>query len=155
MKLTFLDETRRVKKIRVKCHSDNSHSQDCQFEGMTFRILRMSDISISGFHYFEVSTFEWIDVKPKERLGNTACKSYTRCRSNAMSNKLENYQFSVSFDSTIRTSRALETYSTIPLLGNESPTSRVFVNLSYKISQLITIYVPFIICKNNFKKNRN
>ena len=31
---------------------------------MTFRILRMSDISISGFHYFGVSTFGWIDVKP-------------------------------------------------------------------------------------------
>ena len=70
MKLTLSDErhvgslTSRVKKIRVKCHSDNNHSQDCQFEGMTFRILCMSDISISGFHYFEVSTFGWIDVKP-------------------------------------------------------------------------------------------
>ena len=70
MKLTLSDErhvgglTSRVKKIRVKYHSDNSHSQDCQFEGMTFRILCMSDISISGFHSFEVSTFGWIDVKP-------------------------------------------------------------------------------------------
>ena len=70
VKLTVSDErhvgslTSRVKKIRLKCDSDNSHSQDCQFEGMTFRILRMSDISISGFHYFEVSTFGWIDVKP-------------------------------------------------------------------------------------------
>ena len=70
MKLTLSDErhigslTSRVEKIRVKCHSDNSHSQDCQCEGMTFRILRMSDISISGFHYFGVSTFGWIDVKP-------------------------------------------------------------------------------------------
>ena len=31
--------------------------------------------------------------KWKERLGNTACKSYTRCRSNAMSNELENTNF--------------------------------------------------------------
>ena len=75
VKLTLSDErhvrslTSRVKKIRVKCHSDNSHLQDYQFEGMTFRILRMSDISISGFHYFEVSTFGWIDVKPM-RLNN-------------------------------------------------------------------------------------
>ena len=53
---------------RVKFNSDNSHSQDCQFEGMTFRILCMSDISISGFHYFEVSTFEWIDVKSSKLL---------------------------------------------------------------------------------------
>ena len=74
VKLTLSDErhvgslTSRVKKIRVKCHS-NSHLQDCQFEGMTFRILRMSDVSISGFHYFEVSTFGWIDVKPM-RLNN-------------------------------------------------------------------------------------
>ena len=42
-----------------------SHSQNCQFGGMAFRILCMSDISISGFHYFEVLTFGWIDVKPK------------------------------------------------------------------------------------------
>ena len=32
---------------------------------MTVRILCMSDISISGFHYFEVSTFGWIVVKPQ------------------------------------------------------------------------------------------
>ena len=62
--------------------SDNSHSQDCQFEGMTFLILRMSDIRISGFHYFEVSTFGWIDVKPLQS------RSYDRMQPFAHNDKL-------------------------------------------------------------------
>ena len=80
MKLTLSEETHvgslasRVKKIRLKCHSGNSHSQDCQFEGMTFRILCMPDISISGFRYFEVLTFGWIDVKPSGRVVRLSAK---------------------------------------------------------------------------------
>ena len=35
----------------------------------------------------------WLACKWTEQLGNTAYKSYTRCRSNAMSNELENTNF--------------------------------------------------------------
>ena len=78
------------------------------------------------FSYFENSAFFlrsylsirlgcWLACKWKERLSNTACKSYTRCRSNAMSNELENANF------PFRSTRPFERFERSSELENWAP----------------------------------
>ena len=75
-----------------------------------YTILLFWKLRIFQNSYLSIRLGCWLACKWKERLGNTACESYTRCRSNAMSNELEKTNF------PFRSTRPFELENRVPVL---------------------------------------